>query len=369
MRDARWMQSALSLARRSQGRTRPNPTVGAIIVRGDRVLGAGTTADGGRPHAEAVALAQATARYGADAIRGAEIFVTLEPCAHQGQTPPCVEALIAAGISRVICPLEDPDPRVAGRGVARLREAGITVDIGLMKNEARAANAGFLSRIERGRPWLVLKLASTVDGRIATASGESRWITGPAARRRVHLMRARSDAILNGAGTARTDDPSLDVRELGLGAMRPVRIVADGSLSLPLTSKLARTAKTQPVWLLHRNGVAKDRAEAMRGVGIDLIETEARPTGELDMSDALGHLAAQGITRVLCEGGGRLAASLIAADLVDELVHMKAGKVIGGDGRAVVESIGLTALADAPAFRLDALEDLGGDAIATYLRA
>lgn len=368
MQDARWMQSALGLARRSQGRTRPNPTVGAIIVKGNRVLGSGTTADGGRPHAEAVALKQATDRYGADAIRGAEMFVTLEPCAHQGQTPPCVDALIAAGISRVVCPLPDPDPRVAGRGLDKLRAAGITVDVGLMADEARVVNAGFLSRVERGRPWLVLKLASTVDGRIATASGESRWITGAPARRRVHLMRARSDAILIGAGTARADNPSLDVRDLGLGAMKPVRIVADGGLSLSLTSKLAQTARDQPVWLLHRQGVAPARADAMQGVGIELLPTKAGDSGELDMTDALTRLGTQGITRVLCEGGGRLAASLIAEDLVDELVHMKAGKVIGGDGRAVVQGIGLTALADAPEFRLESLEHLGGDAVATYLR-
>ncbi|MDT8342945.1 MAG: bifunctional diaminohydroxyphosphoribosylaminopyrimidine deaminase/5-amino-6-(5-phosphoribosylamino)uracil reductase RibD, partial [Thermohalobaculum sp.] len=207
--DRRWMAMALGLARRGLGRVAPNPAVAALIVAEGQLLGRGVTAPGGRPHAEALALAQAMDLGGPDAARGATAYVTLEPCAHHGLTPPCAEALAAAGIARLVCPLSDPDPRVSGRGFVHLRAAGIAVETGLMAAEAAALNAGFLSRITRARPHLTLKLATTLDGRIATASGESRWITGPGARLRVHALRARADAILIGAGTARADDPML----------------------------------------------------------------------------------------------------------------------------------------------------------------
>ena len=219
--DARWMHMALTLAARSLGRVAPNPAVGAVLVQGGRVLGRGATADGGRPHAEAVALDQARARYGRQALTGATAYVTLEPCAHHGQTPPCAEALAAAGIARLVCPLEDPDRRVSGRGFAALAAAGIAVETGLMAAEARRLNAGFLSVVERRRPHLTLKLAATLDGRIATAAGESRWITGAPARTRAHLLRAQTDAVLIAAGTARADDPPRDGRGRRPRAARP----------------------------------------------------------------------------------------------------------------------------------------------------
>jgi diaminohydroxyphosphoribosylaminopyrimidine deaminase/5-amino-6-(5-phosphoribosylamino)uracil reductase len=239
------MRLALSLGARGLGRVWPNPAVGCVIVKGGRVVGRGWTQDGGRPHAETVALAQAGA-----AARGATVYVSLEPCDHHGQTPPCSEALVAAGVARVVVALTDPDPRVAGGGLQTLRKAGIEVLTDVCEAEARLAHRGFLSRVTQGRPMLTLKLATSSDGRIATATGESQWITGPEARRHVHAMRARHDAVLVGAGTARADDPSLTVRGLGI-AQQPVRVVLSRRLDLPENSALMRTAAQVPVWLCH----------------------------------------------------------------------------------------------------------------------
>ena len=364
MSDARWMASALTLARRALGRTAPNPAVGAVIVRDGMVLGRGATAAGGRPHAETRALAQAEAR-GIDCA-GATLFVTLEPCAHHGKTPPCADAVVTAGIRRVVCPIEDPDLRVAGRGFARLRDAGIDVEVGLMARQAREINAGFLSRIERQRPHVVLKLATTLDGQIATRTGESRWITGPAARRYVHLTRAQSDAILVGAGTARVDDPMLDVRGIGLEDRAPTRIVLDGSLSLPLTSRLVRTAGTVPVWILHRDSADPGRCQALTDLGATTLAVPDHD-GMPDLRASLRLLAEEhGITRLMCEGGGRLAASLLSDGLVDEIVLFQAGKVIGGDGLPSVRGFGLEALQDAPQFRLSNVRELGPDTVSHW---
>jgi diaminohydroxyphosphoribosylaminopyrimidine deaminase/5-amino-6-(5-phosphoribosylamino)uracil reductase len=369
--DARWMRMALTLAARSLGRVAPNPAVGAVLVRGSRVLGRGATADGGRPHAEAMALDQARTRYGAGALKGATSYVTLEPCAHHGHTPPCAEALIEAGIARLVCPLEDPDPRVLGRGFAALEAAGVAVETGLMATEARRLNAGFLSTVERRRPHLTLKLAMTLDGRIATRAGESRWITGAQARRRVHLMRARADAVLVGAGTARADDPMLDVRGLGVrgqgtGMAQPIRVVADGGLSLPLTGRLAASAREVPVRVLHRHGAPAERRGALTGLGVETIEVAASDSGMLDMAEALRRLAEGGITRVLCEGGGKLAAALLSNGLVDEIALFTAGKAIGGDGVPGVAAFGLDRLAHAPGFELESVEPVGGDVLSLW---
>ncbi len=364
------MGAALALARRSLGRTWPNPAVGTVIVgdpaAGGRVLGRGATAPGGRPHSETIAIDQALRRYGPGALGGATAYVSLEPCAHHGRTPPCADALIAAGVSRVVCPLVDPDPRVSGRGIAALRAAGVSVDVGVLAAEARRVNAGFLSRIERGRPWVTLKLAATLDGRIATQTGESRWITGPEARRRVHLLRAMHDAVLVGAGTARADDPELNVRGLGMADRRPVRVVADGGLSLAPSGRLARTAREQPLWLLHRPDADAGRAAVMTHLGVELVSVPAGADGTLCAAAALAALGERGITRVLCEGGGRLAASLLAARLVDEIALFTAGKTLGGDGVPAVGGFGLARLADAPEFALDHVEQLGPDALSWW---
>jgi diaminohydroxyphosphoribosylaminopyrimidine deaminase/5-amino-6-(5-phosphoribosylamino)uracil reductase len=355
-RDAGWMRSALGLARRGLGRVWPNPAVGCILVADGRVVGRGRTGDGGRPHAEAVALGEAGAR-----ARGATAYVTLEPCAHTGETPPCSDALIAAGVARVVVALEDPDPRVNGAGVAKLRAAGVAVDVGCLATEAMVLNRGFLSRLATGRPMLTLKLAASLDGRIATGIGESRWITGPRARSEVHLMRAQSDAILVGAGTVRSDDPKLNVRDLGIAGANPVRIVLSGALSLPRDGYLARTAGEVPLWLAHDSEAEAGRRNAWTDLGAELIEVPFQPDGQLDLSALMQRLGDRGLTRVLCEGGGRLTAALIEDDLVDEVVCYTAGMVLGAEAIPAVGALEVTALQLAPRFRLLDTTPIGPD--------
>lgn len=349
--DARHMAHALRLGRRGLGRVWPNPSVGCVVVRDGRVIGRGRTADGGRPHAEPQALDQA-----GDA-RGATVYVTLEPCAHHGNTPPCADALIRAGVARVVIGTLDPDPRTAGRGAARLREAGIAVDVGVCEAEARADLAGFLSRMQRRRPIVTLKLATSFDGRIATASGESRWITGPEARRYVHGLRASHDAVMVGGGTARADDPLLTVR--GLGAIpQPVRVVLSSRLDLP-AGALAQSVDVSPVWLVHGPGAAAPWP------GAELIE--APTTGrDLNLPAVLSALADRGVTRVFCEGGATLAASLLHHGLVDRLITMTAGIGIGAEGTPGLGAMGLDRLADAPRFTLDHIRQLGPDVMAHW---
>lgn len=361
--DARWMTAALALARRGLGETWPNPSVGCVLVdREGRLVARGRTQAGGRPHAEAAAIAAALAQPGGAArLCGATAYVTLEPCSHHGRTPPCAEALVAADVARVVVALEDPDPRVAGRGLARLAAAGIAVQAGLRAEAAAEVLGGYLSRQAAGRPRLTLKLAASLDGRIATATGESRWITGESARRRVHLLRAASDAVLVGAGTARADDPMLDVRLDGLGARRtPVRVIADPSLSLPSDGRLARSAAAQPLWLAHGPAAAPARRAALARLGAELIETETGPEG-LAPSALLQALGARGLTDVLCEGGGALAASLLRAGLVDRLIWVIAGAALGAEGRASLGPLALEALAEAPRFERVAAAAEGAD--------
>jgi diaminohydroxyphosphoribosylaminopyrimidine deaminase/5-amino-6-(5-phosphoribosylamino)uracil reductase len=355
------MALALGLARRGLGRVWPNPAVGCVIVNDARIVGRGWTQPGGRPHAETVALAQA-----GDAARGATAYVTLEPCAHHGQTPPCAEALIAAGVVRTVTALEDPDARVAGRGHLLLKDAGITVETGLMAPEAEALQLGFLNRVRLGRPMVTLKLATSLDGRIATASGESHWITGEAARRRVHAMRARHDGVLIGAGTARADDPKLTVRGLG-AAHQPVRIIAARNLDLPLDGLLARTAREVPLWLLHGPQAPKNVRNAWAETGARLIAVAATDDG-LDPAAMLAALGGAGLTRILCEGGGQLAAALLRADLVDELALFAAGMALGADGRPAIGSLGYTALANAARFTLRQTDRIGADALSLWSR-
>jgi diaminohydroxyphosphoribosylaminopyrimidine deaminase/5-amino-6-(5-phosphoribosylamino)uracil reductase len=271
-------------------------------------------------------------------------------------------------VVRVVAPMNDPDPRVNGAGFAALRAAGVAVETGALTSEARRLNAGFLSRVERGRPWLTLKLAATLDGRIATESGESRWITGPAARARVHLMRAESDAILIGAGTARADDPALDVRLPGREERRPVRIVADARLSLPPRSRLAQTAAAAPLWLLHAPGADPTRAAALSAAGATLIETPAFAAG-LDMAAGLRALGARGLTRVLCEGGGALAATLLRGGLADEIAWFSAGAAMGAEGAPALGPLGVERLTGMPRFRLRRVEALGPDLLSLWRRA
>jgi diaminohydroxyphosphoribosylaminopyrimidine deaminase/5-amino-6-(5-phosphoribosylamino)uracil reductase len=354
--DRRFMALALALAGRGLGNVWPNPAVGCVIVQGSTIVGRGFTQPGGRPHAERVALDQAGAR-----ARGATAYVTLEPCAHHGQTPPCAAALIAAGVARVVSATTDPDPRVSGKGHAMLRAAGIEVTEGVQEPEARALNAGFLSRVLQGRPRVTLKLALTLDGRIANAAGASRWITGPLARRAVHMLRARHDAVMVGIGTALADDPELTVRDLGI-ARQPIRIVVDSHLRLAAESRLLRTAAAVPVWLCH-TGPARVLPAA------HLIACASDSAGHVDLPDALRQLGSAGLTRIFCEGGGTLAAALLRAGLVDELVCISAGRLFGAGGTPAVAALpGLAELPPEPEFALVEARPLGGDVLHRWLR-
>ena len=361
--DSRWMRLAISLGARGLGRVWPNPAVGCVIVQDGRVVGRGCTADGGRPHAETVALAQAGV-----AARGATAYVSLEPCAHHGQTPPCAAALVAAGVARVVSAHQDPDPRVAGQGHGMLRAAGVAVETGVLEAEARAVQAGFLSRVTAGRPMITLKLATSLDGRIATASGESRWITGPGARRLVHAMRARHDAVLVGAGTARADDPDLTVRDMGV-THQPVRVVASRRLDLDPGSKLGRTAREVPVWLLHGPEAKPEYRAAWAATGARLIEVPVGEGRQLDPAAMLAALGAAGLTRVFFEGGGTLAAALIGAGLVDRLALFTGGVAIGAEGRPGLGAMGLSALAEARRYRLAEARPVGADTLQIWERA
>lgn len=355
------MRAALGLAARNLGQTWPNPSVGCVLARDGVVVGRGWTEIGGRPHAETEAIRRAGA-----AAAGATAYVTLEPCDHYGRTGPCSLALIGAGVSRVVVAIEDRDPRVSGGGIARLRAAGIDVSVGLMAEEAAALAQGFLSRVTQSRPMVALKLATSLDGRIATASGASRWITGEEARAYAHLLRAQYDAILVGTGTAMADDPRLDCRLPGLTARSPVRIVLDRQLRLPVDSQLARNAASHPSWIVTSNGADQNRRAAFRAQGFELIDLATDADDLLDPAQILREVSNRGITRLLVEGGGRLAASLISAGLVDLLYWFRAPSLIGGDGREAVAALGLLTPDQAQRFTLTRTTRCGVDTLETY---
>ncbi|MGY3437372.1 MULTISPECIES: bifunctional diaminohydroxyphosphoribosylaminopyrimidine deaminase/5-amino-6-(5-phosphoribosylamino)uracil reductase RibD [unclassified Marinovum] len=359
--DIRHMAHALLLGRRGQGQCWPNPAVGCVIVRENRIVGRGWTQPGGRPHAETEALAQA-----GDLARGATAYVTLEPCSHHGQTPPCAEALIGAGVGRVVAAVEDRDARVSGRGFALLRAAGIDVTTGVLSAQAEADHAGFFLRQTQSRPFLTLKLATTLDGRIATATGESQWITGPAARREVHALRARHDAVMVGAGTARADDPSLTVRDLGV-TRQPVRVVVSRRLDLPLTGQLARSAAEVPLWLCHGPDADPDLTSAWQGLGARLVPC-ALSSRQIDTGSVMAALGEAGLTRVFCEGGGQWAASLLAANVVDELICFTAGVALGAEGQPAIGALGVERLSEAPRMHLADVRPVGGDVMHIWRR-
>ncbi|MFN3643809.1 MAG: bifunctional diaminohydroxyphosphoribosylaminopyrimidine deaminase/5-amino-6-(5-phosphoribosylamino)uracil reductase RibD [Gemmobacter sp.] len=358
--DAAHMRHALGLGARGLGLTWPNPAVGCVILAGGRVVGRGWTQPGGRPHAEAMALAQAGAQ-----AQGATAYVTLEPCAHHGRTPPCADALVAAGLARVVTGTTDPDPRVAGRGHAILRAGGVAVTEGVLRAEAEAANAGFFARIRAGRPMVTLKLALSLDGRIANAAGAARWITGPEARRMVHALRARHDAVMVGIGTALADDPDLTVRDLGM-ARQLVRVVLDTRARLPAGSHLARTARAVPVWLVHGAGAVPD--PALTAAGVRPLAAAAAG-GRIDPADALARLGGEGLTRVFCEGGGQVAAALLAAGLVDEIVAFTGGHAFGAGGTPSLGPLAAaTTLPDPPDWRLIETRPVGRDVLHRWRR-
>ena len=358
------MRAALALARRSLGRTWPNPAVGCVIVKDGVIVGRGRTRDGGRPHAEVDALAQA-----GDAARGATVYVTLEPCAHFGKSPPCADALIGAGVAKVVSALEDPFPEVNGQGHARLRAAGITVEVGEGAKEAAEINAGFLMRVGEGRPLFHLKMATSLDGRIATASGESKWITGAAARADGQRLRATHDAILVGANTVAADDPELTCRLPGLESYSPVRIVLDSTARLSPGSKLAVSANRTPVWLLCTRQAPASAREGLQAKGVEVIEVASNEQGRVDARAAARALGDRRLTRVLIEGGGEVAATFLKADLVDRITSYQAGVILGADSRSAVGPLALQMLGFAPRFALVSSRHVGGDVLETWHRA
>src|SRR5579883_23132 len=362
------MAAALGLARRGLGNVWPNPAVGCVLVKDGHVVGRGWTQPGGRPHAETEALARA-----GKAARGATAYVTLEPCSHHGHTGPCAEALIAAGVARVVVAIGDPDPRVAGQGLATLRKAGIAAELGLLAEQAAAINRGYLIRAEAGQPMVTLKLATTLDGRIAAHTGDSHWITGEPARAAAHGLRASHDAIAVGIGTAVTDDPSLTCRLPGMPVRPPIRIVFDTRLQLPLTLDLIATAREVPTWIVTLEAMMDllpaERIETFQSLGVEIIPVAARETGRLSIAAALTAFAERGLTRLLVEGGGRLAASFIDEKLVDALVIFRSGIVLGGDAIPAVAGLGLETIADAPGFRLVDSRQIGEDRIESYVLA
>jgi diaminohydroxyphosphoribosylaminopyrimidine deaminase / 5-amino-6-(5-phosphoribosylamino)uracil reductase len=339
------MRLALACARRARGRSYPNPPVGAVVFRGDRVLGSGATRNVGGPHAEVVAVRRALRRHGARALRGASIAVTLEPCDHHGRTAPCTGLLIEAGLRGVLVGHVDPHPTVSGRGLARLRRAGLEVTLGVLERECREQHRGFLSVCSRGRPFVALKLASSLDGRIATAGGESRWISGPAARAIVHRLRAQADAVMVGSGTALADDPELTARRGDRVVRRPLRVLVDSELRVPPGARLYRGGGAG-TWVLCSRGAAGARRRRLAAVGARLIEVPCRGD-HLDLRRGLRLLAKAGVTDLLVEGGGGLAAALLREGLVDELHWFVSPRVLGGDGKAAVGALGLTSLSRA----------------------
>lgn len=356
--DERYMRLALRLAQRGLGRVWPNPAVGCVIVDPQGVIaGLGWTRDGGRPHAETEALRQSGPR-----ARGGTAYVTLEPCAHHGQTGPCAEALHSAGISKVVSACEDPDPRVAGRGHAILRNAGIVVQAGVLEGEARALNAGFLSRVQKSRPFVTLKLASTLDGKIALPSGESKWITGETARAHAHLVRSQHDAVLVGIGTVLADDPELTCRLPGVEHHRMVRVVADSQARLPTSSKLAQGASRQATWLLTAR---PGSADALRSLNVRVVPVPSSDGG-VDLAAGLQALAEAGLTRVLVEGGARIVSSLLKSGLADQLLWYRAPCVMG-DGASAVSGLGISHLAEMPRVMRKETIRLGEDVLETYL--
>ena len=360
--DARFMQLALALGRRGQGRTWPNPAVGAVIVKDGIIVGRGSTQPGGRPHAEPEALARA-----GEAARGATLYVTLEPCSHVGKSPPCADAIIAAGIARVVSAIEDPNPQVAGQGHAKLRAAGIVVDVGLCADEAARDHAGHFRRIRDGRPHVILKLAVSSDDRIGAAGGKPVAITGDAANARVHLLRAQSDAVLIGIGTALADDPLLTCRLPGMAKRSPVRVVLDRALRLPGDGILVHSARETPLWVMTSSLSEAPAAMKLGAAGAQVLRVKTAVTG-LDLTDVLHELAAKGITRLLIEGGARVAASFVEAGLVDEIWLLRGPAAIGGGGIAALGATPLSAITQSPSFRVRASEHLDQDSLTIYER-
>jgi diaminohydroxyphosphoribosylaminopyrimidine deaminase/5-amino-6-(5-phosphoribosylamino)uracil reductase len=363
--DQRFMQLALSLGRRGLGRTWPNPAVGAVVVKDGVIVGRGWTQPGGRPHAEPEALKRA-----GEAALGATLYVTLEPCSHFGKSPPCVDAVIASGIARVVSAIEDPNPEVAGQGHAKLRAAGITVDVGLGAQEAARDHAGHFRRIRDKRPHVILKLAVSADDKIAAAGHKPVAITGEATRTRVHLLRAQCDAILVGIGTVLADDPLLTCRLPGMEGRSPVRVVLDRALRMPGDSRLVHSARATPLWVMTSETVEAAAAAKLGAAGAQVMRVAADPgMPGLDLRAAVHALSEKGITRLMVEGGSRVASRLVADDLADEVWLLRGPNMVGADGVAALHGLPLTSVTQSKYYRVRASETLDKDTLTIYERA
>ena len=360
--DNRFMQLALVLGRRGLGNTWPNPAVGAVVVKDGVIIGRGWTQPGGRPHAETQALKRA-----GKAAHGATLYVTLEPCSHQGKTPPCADAIIRAGIARVVSALQDPNPEVAGQGHERLRARGIAVEVGLGADDARRAHAGHIRRMRDGRPHVMLKLAVSADGKAGAAGRRPVAITGEAANARVHLLRSMSDAILIGMGTALADNPALTCRLPGMLDRSPVRILLDAQLRVPLSVTLIATARETPTWVFGAANASAMAEQVLRDKGAEVFRVKAKE-GRLDLAQVLKILAGRGITRLLVEGGPTVAASFLTADLVDEAALFRSPKAIGADGIDALEGLPLEALTHSKRLSMPGIEILGSDKVEFFAR-
>ena len=356
MSDERYMALAISLGRRNLGQTSPNPSVGCVLVKNDVIVGRGYTAPGGRPHAETQALKQA-----GSVANGSTAYITLEPCSHEGKTPPCAQALVEAGVKRAVIATIDPDKRVNGKGISILEAAGIEVKVGVLAEQASLDHAGFFSSQSDCRPWITLKLATSIDGKIATSKGDSKWITGSSARHFVHNMRRKHDAIMVGSGTVISDDPNLNVRDLGT-CIQPYRIVVSSNLEIPVKSNLTKTIYEQPVWIFHSNEASDERKSKWLDLGAQLFECQVDDFG-ISMKDIMQKISDKGITRLLCEGGGKLAASLMRSELVDEIVTFHGGLAIGADGFSSIGDLGIYSLGEAKRWRLNQTLSFGADVL------
>jgi len=359
--DARFMALALALGRRGLGHTWPNPAVGAVIVKDGVVLARGWTQSGGRPHAEVEALKRAK-----KAAQGATMYVTLEPCSHEGKTPPCADAIVKAGIARVVSALEDPNPEVKGRGHERLRAKGIAVDVGLSAEEARRVHAGHIMKVTHGRPYVLLKMAISADGKVGLAGRKPMQITGEVARARVFQLRAQSDAILVGIGTVLSDNPQLTCRLPGMMERSPVRVVLDAKLRTPLATSVVATVRETPTWVIAGRKASPIAQEILEQRGCKVFRVDDE-NGMLDLDGVLKLLAGEGITRLMVEGGPTVAASFVAADLVDEAALINSDKIIGEGGIAPLEGLALDALTSHLHAR--GSEALGSDTLERYERA
>jgi diaminohydroxyphosphoribosylaminopyrimidine deaminase/5-amino-6-(5-phosphoribosylamino)uracil reductase len=366
--DERLMAAAHSIGRRNLGQTFPNPAVGALIVRFENgqavIVARGWTAAGGRPHAETEAL-----RIAGEAARGATTYVTLEPCAHHGRTPPCADAIVNSGIARAVIAIEDPNPEVRGKGIEQLRAAGIEVVLGVGVEEARLTHAGHFRRMTDGRPHIILKIAMSADGKTALAGRRPAEISCEASRAEAHMLRATSDAVLVGSGTVMADDPLLTCRLPGMGDRSPIRIVLDGKLSIRTDSKLVRTAREVPLWVLAGHEAPLEAERRLAAAGAEVLRVKTAADGRVDLIAALQRLGERGLTRVLVEGGPVLSAMLVRADLVDEAVVVRSPRKLGPDAINALEAMPLEALIESPRLKVIERRMAGVDTYTRYFRS